>query len=154
MICSDGHCPEERRDEAAVAAFLPLAKIWEGTLYHADDLTVPFKDQFTGWRTSLEKAETPVREDCFTSKTLPPPPAAAAAFLEEPLPTLADLGYDAADAAVDARGDFFDPAGGETAALARLQRYVWDEDRLRTYVRRANISLMNRGDAAAAARTY
>ena len=45
-------------------------------------------------------------------------------------PSLNDLGY---GDAVDTRGDFFDPRGGEAAALERLQRNVRDEDRLRTY---------------------
>ncbi len=109
----------------------PLTKVWDGTLYHRDDLAyIPFKDQFTGWRTSVEKADTPVRADCFARpRDLPAPPSFAG--LDDAIPSLTDLGY--GDASVDTRGDFFDPRGGEAAALERLQRYVWDEDRLRTY---------------------
>lgn len=36
-------------------------------------------------------------------------------------------------AASDMRGDFFAPTGGETSGLARVEQYIWDEDRLRVY---------------------
>ena len=122
---------EEQKDEAAVSEIAPLTKIWDGTLYHRDDLAyIPFKDQFTAWRTSVEKGDTPVRADCFARpRDLPAPPSFAG--LDDAIPSLDDLGY--GDASVDTRGDFFDPRGGEAAALERLQRYVWDEDRLKTY---------------------
>ena len=135
VLCSDAACSEERKDEAAVAAVAPLAKVWEGTLYHPEDLRgVAFHDLFTAWRTKVEKAGTRVRGDVFpATATLPAPPAGVDAKLAAPLPTLDALGYDAADAACDGRGDFFMPAGGETAALARLRKYVFEEDRLKDY---------------------
>ena len=78
----------------------------------------------------MEKGDTPVRADCFPRpRDLPAPPSCSG--LDDAIPSLTDLGY--GDASVDARGDFFDPRGGESAALERLQRYVWDEDRLKTY---------------------
>ena len=122
---------EEQKDEAAVSEIAPLTKVWDGTLYHRDDLAyVPFKDQFTSWRTTVEKGDTPVRADCFPRpRDLPAPPSCSG--LDDVIPSLTDLGY--GDASVDKRGDFFDPRGGESAALKRLQRYVWDEDRLKTY---------------------
>ena len=131
IISSEAACAEEKRDEAAVSEIAPLTKVWDGTLYHRDDLAyIPFKDQFTAWRTSVEKGDTPVRADCFARpRDLPAPPSFAG--LDDAIPSLDDLGY--GDASVDTRGDFFDPRGGEAAALERLQRYVWDEDRLRTY---------------------
>ena len=71
-----------------------------------------------------------MRADCFPRpRDLPAPPSCSG--LDDAIPSLTDLGY--GDASVDKRGDFFDPKGGETAALERLQRYVWDEDRLKTY---------------------
>mmetsp|Transcript_21990 Transcript_21990/g.65950 ORF Transcript_21990/g.65950 Transcript_21990/m.65950 type:complete len:552 (-) Transcript_21990:47-1702(-) len=136
VVCSEGACSEELAAEAEVTRALGgLSRVWEGTLYHRDDLDeADHRDQFTAWRTKVEKAETPVRGDCFPpGAALPPPPAAAAAWFAEPLPALADLGYAEADAVVDTRGDFFAPSGGETAALARLERYVWREDRLKDY---------------------
>lgn len=135
VVCSDSACSEEKRDEAAVARAAPLEKVWEGTMYHPEDLDgVKFHDLFTAWRTSVEKAKTPIRDDVFGAAAgLPPPPETFKAALGAALPTLEDLGYRAADAACDLRGDFFDPKGGETAALARLQRYVFDEDRLKSY---------------------
>ena len=131
ILSSEAACSEEQRDEAAVAEIAQLTKVWDGTLYHRDDLAyVPFKDQFTSWRTSVEKGDTPVRADCFPRpRDLPAPPACSG--LDDAIPSLTDLGY--GDASVDKRGDFFDPRGGESAALERLQRYVWDEDRLKTY---------------------
>ena len=131
IISSEAACSEEQRDEAAVAEVAPLTKVWDGTLYHRDDLAyVPFKDQFTAWRTSVEKGDTPVRADCFARpRDLPAPPPCSG--LDDAIPSLTDLGY--GDVSVDKRGDFFDPRGGESAALERLQRYVWDEDRLKTY---------------------
>ena len=131
IISSEAACSEEQKDEAAVSEIAPLTKVWDGTLYHRDDLAyIPFKDQFTAWRTSVEKGDTPVRADCFPRpRDLPAPPSFAG--LDDAIPSLDDLGY--GDASVDTRGDFFDPRGGEAAALERLQKYVWDEDRLRTY---------------------
>ena len=36
-------------------------------------------------------------------------------------------------AAPDLRGNFFSPTGGETPGLARVEQYIWNEDRLRVY---------------------
>ncbi|KAK7241801.1 DNA photolyase [Aureococcus anophagefferens] len=59
VLCSDAACSEERKDEAAAAKVAPLAKVWEGTLYHPEDLRgVAFHDLFTAWRTKVEKAGT------------------------------------------------------------------------------------------------
>ncbi|KAH8064885.1 DNA photolyase [Aureococcus anophagefferens] len=68
---------KRRKDEAAVAKVAPLAKVWEGTLYHPEDLRgVAFHDLFTAWRTKVEKAGTRVRGDVFPkAATLPAPPA-------------------------------------------------------------------------------
>ena len=55
-----------------------------------------------------------------------------------------DLGY--GDASVDTRGDFFDPRGGEAAALELFGGYVWDEDRLRTYFDTRNGMVERRRD--------
>ena len=77
IISSEAACMEEQKDEAAVSEIAPLTKVWDGTLYHRDDLAyIPFKDQFTAWRTSVEKADTPVRADCFPRpRDLPAPPS-------------------------------------------------------------------------------
>ena len=58
-----------------------------------------------------------------------------------------DAGSDAAAGATekahamanaDPRGDYFMPVGGESAGLARVQQYIWDEDRLRVYFETRN----------------
>ena len=128
-----GRLREEQKDEAAVSEIAPLTKVWDGTLYHRDDLAyIPFKDQFTGWR-HARKSHTPVRADrarpwtcrrCrrLLASTTPFPPWMT--WLRRV------RRYE---------GDFFDPRGGEAAALERLQRYVWDEDRLRPTSTRATV---------------
>lgn len=129
IFCAEGACQEEIDDEKAVAELdVKLTKVWEGTMYHRDDVPSP-DDVFTNWRSKVEKKQTPIRDEVSLPEKLPHAPASK---IDESIPTLADLGYPAR-AEPDARGDFFAPVGGETAALARLRRYIWEEDRLSTY---------------------
>ncbi|KAJ8603476.1 hypothetical protein CTAYLR_005115 [Chrysophaeum taylorii] len=143
VACAEGVCTEERDDETAVAAAIAqhgatLRRVWEKTLYHLDDVQglggqLP-DDVFTNWRTKVEKADARLRSDLRTDEgKLPPIPPILASEAARPVPGLKDLGYDEADAVADPRGDFFAPVGGETAALARLKRYIWEEDRLKDY---------------------
>lgn len=146
VVCSEGICPEEIDDEEQVERALEqrgasLRRLWEGTMYHRDDvngLPGPLPDDvFTNWRVKVEKAKTPIRDELRLRTPLPSPPQGAD-WSKSTVPSLADLGYDEADAVVDMRGDFFAPVGGEKAALARLRRYVWDEDRLKSYFETRN----------------
>lgn len=141
VIYSPAPCPEEAADERAVAALCACEAVAEGPLYHDGDLeAVPFYDGlFTKWKQAVERAKTPVRGDVFpASAVLPAPPGAFAGDLAAAPPTLEALGYDAADAVSDLRGDFFAPVGGETAGLARLERYVNGENRLKDYFETRN----------------
>ena len=61
------------------------------------------------------------------------------------LPALADLGYAEADAAADGRGDFFAPSGGETAALARLEKRLPTGDPTAGYLPGADKVMVDTG---------
>ena len=146
VVCAEGVCTEEQEEEKKVEAALkkhgvPLKRIWEKTMYHLEDVQklpgqLP-EDVFTSWRTKVEKVRTPVRAELPKKEKFPPLPAPAATR-REVLPSLSDLGYDEAEAVCDMRGDFFGPVGGETAGLARLKRYLFDEDRLKDYFETRN----------------
>ena len=138
--------------EAALAA-LPgghaLLRVWGRTLLHRDDL--PFEADlsdlppaFTPFRTAVEDPRTgaPIRDVLPTAAlpagALPLPPAAqlAAAGQLDPLPGLGDLGFSAAEAAAAAAPDpraVLVWRGGETAALARLEHFIWGCGALATY---------------------
>ncbi|KAJ1453377.1 DNA photolyase, FAD-binding/Cryptochrome [Pelagophyceae sp. CCMP2097] len=132
IVCSASVCHEEQKSEVLVETALSqkLVRVWDATLYHRDEACLPVEELFTNWRTKVEKKRTPIRPELQSLKKLG---AAVHQVDEGSLPSLAELGYHAEDALPDLRGDFFNPKGGETAALARLKQYVWDEDRLKDY---------------------
>lgn len=127
-------CPEEAGVEGATRAALredgvDARRYWGHTLYHVNDLPDGYRnvsDTYTTFRKSVE-ADASVRAPLGTPD-LPPLPADA----PEPgaVPTLDDLGV--ADPSTDERG-VLPFAGGESAALDRVETYLWDEDRLREY---------------------
>jgi len=120
----------EQSLEAALAAQgIPLKKIWGHTLYHPDDL--PFSlgqlpELFTAFRKRVER-ESSVKPLVRSPQHLSPLPLS---LDPGPLPTLADFGLEPIKA--DRRG-VLPFHGGETAGLARVQHYIWEGDRLRTY---------------------
>ena len=72
-IDSEAACSEEKRP-AAVSEIAPLTKVWDGTLYHRDDLAyIPFKDQFTAWRTRRKRTRRS-GPTVFRGRDLPAPP--------------------------------------------------------------------------------
>ncbi|AXR77851.1 DASH family cryptochrome [Natrarchaeobaculum sulfurireducens] len=127
---------EERADTEAVRAALPDGTTfhghWTHTLYHPDDLPTPvggIDDTFTPWRHEVE-------DDASVRDPLEPPESIRTPELESgDVPTLADLGLEeppSDDRAVLA----FE--GGETAGKRRVERYLWDRDRLKTYKQTRN----------------
>lgn len=108
---------------------VPL-RVWPGhTLVHHDDLpfaVAALPDVFTQFRRAVERAVT-MREPLPAPLRLPPLPEGL-----EPgaMPTLAALGLDTPPDDARAR---FQPRGGERAGLARLEAWMWEADRLRTY---------------------
>ncbi len=129
---------EELRTEEAVRNTLEDRNVaferrWTHTLYHLNDLPTPYdviEDTFTPWRKAVE-AETDVREP------IPEPDAIRVPDEIETgaVPTLTELGL--GEPPDDDRAVLrFE--GGETAGKARVQRYVWDGDHLRSYKRTRN----------------
>lgn len=102
---------------------------WTSTLYHVRDL--PFNvaklpDVFTAFRHQVEK-KAQVRPVIPTPDTLALPDGVDAGVM----PTLGTFGFDqAVQSDVRAAVPF---KGGESVALARLERYLWGRDLIRTY---------------------
>jgi len=130
------HLPgtEERRAESAVESALKsvgadLRTHWTHTLHAIDDLPMAIEsvqDTFTPWKDSVE-ANTSVPKPLAPPESIPTPDMAGGS-----VPTLSELGYD--DSAADTRDEARMPVpGGESAALERLQTYIFGRDRLREY---------------------
>ncbi|NCJ06699.1 DASH family cryptochrome [Synechococcales cyanobacterium C] len=101
---------------------------WGHTLYHPDDLPwslTQLPEVFTHFRKQVE-GNIPIRAALPTPSALPPLPEVTAGEC----PTLADLGV--APPRLDSR-TMLKFTGGETAALERMQTYIWTCDRLRCY---------------------
>ena len=147
-------CSDEKKEAAALAAALkplgvPVELVWQRTMFLPDDLPAGLgsdgmPDKFTPWKMKLEKSSAAVRPPWSPPPTLPSPfaPAGSAATSDAAagfsyVPTLADLGFpdgqpsdDGGAMADDAAGRF---RGGETAALKRLQDWMFEQDKLKTY---------------------
>jgi deoxyribodipyrimidine photo-lyase len=138
--------PEEHRAEAAVKTALRergvrIERHWGHTLYHLDDLPSPYTDipdTYTPFRKQVER-EASVREPVATP-SLPPLPDTVDRDVEPGrLPVPAELVGEERDAldGPDDRGVLrFE--GGESAALDRVDSYLWDDDRLREYKQTRN----------------
>jgi deoxyribodipyrimidine photo-lyase len=132
---------EELADEHAVTSLLAdrgvaVERHWTHSLYHVNDLPTPYhdiRDTFTSWRKEVEREAT-VRDPVEAPARVPTPGFGDAGI---EVPTLAELGHDPDDASFDDRGVLaFE--GGETAAVARLDDYMWDGDHLREYKQTRN----------------
>jgi deoxyribodipyrimidine photo-lyase len=122
---------EEAERESAVRDALPdgvtFERRWTHTLYHPQDLPTPcerIEDTFTPWRKTVEGATT-VRDPIEAPATVPTPDLDPGT-----IPTQAAL--DGEEPPDDDRA-VLDFAGGERAGKRRVEEYVWDEDRLRSY---------------------
>jgi deoxyribodipyrimidine photo-lyase len=122
---------EERQVEKAVAQALaiPCQGFWQHTLYAQAQL--PFSiaelpELFTQFRHQVE-AVASVEPPLPKPSKLPPLPADI-----EPgeIPTLAQLGLELPETNIDPMITF---KGGESAGLARIQDYIWQQDCLRVY---------------------
>jgi len=124
---------EEMRVEKALKATLtaqgiPLKTVWGHTLYHLDDLPFALEqlpELFTTFRKRVER-ESGVNPPLRSPQHLPPLPS----LDPGELPTLATL--DLPPLPADERG-VLPFRGGESEGLARVQHYIWEGDRLRTY---------------------
>ncbi|KAK3268443.1 Myosin-3 [Cymbomonas tetramitiformis] len=139
---------EEAGVERRVAKSLKAKKVaveprWGSTLYHLDDLPLrkdlaDLPDVFTPFKNIVEKKCTPRR-------TVASPKKGALPLAQVPgldfTPTLQDLGLSPDRAAAIAKphpNSVLEFKGGETAALARLQYYLFDSDLLATYFETRN----------------
>jgi deoxyribodipyrimidine photo-lyase len=131
--------PEESGVESAATARLredgvEVRRRWGHTLYHINDLPSPYtdiSDTYTSFRKAVER-EASVRAPVETP-SLPPLPDAFEGIETGSVPTPADLlGEDTGSVDPDERG-VLPFAGGESAALDRVDTYIWDADRLREY---------------------
>eukprot|EP00542_Grammatophora_oceanica_P007273 CAMPEP_0194067466 /NCGR_PEP_ID=MMETSP0009_2-20130614/86572_1 /TAXON_ID=210454 /ORGANISM="Grammatophora oceanica, Strain CCMP 410" /LENGTH=571 /DNA_ID=CAMNT_0038720493 /DNA_START=90 /DNA_END=1805 /DNA_ORIENTATION=+ len=154
VTCQTEVCSEELSVDKTIRASLTkehhpksiLQTIWGSTLYDPDDLPFPngaydVPNVFTPFRNKVEK-------NCKIGAPLPVPTkrklqlvttntdsSKLASYLER-MPTLKDLGY--TDEQVEEAETYDDRGvmnfrGGETAALARVQDYIWDKDLLKVY---------------------
>ena len=162
VVCHEEVCSEELATDKAVRAELARAMgkgskfhfetVWGSTLYDPDVLPYDggasgIPDTFTPFRNKVEKnceIGTPLDVPADGDLALPGDAwdlvgeSRCHASLDY-MPTLADLGYSKEDirravTEVDARSAM--PKGyrgGETAALARVQDYIWDQDLLKVY---------------------
>ncbi|WP_277552818.1 DASH family cryptochrome [Halobaculum limi] len=109
---------------------------WTHTLYHLNDLPVEYTeiaDTYTSFRKTVENRAT-VREPLPSpDDALPSAPVDAVGA--GAIPTNEDLGVE--DATYDDRG-VLTFEGGESAGLNRLDRYLFEEDRLREYKQTRN----------------
>ncbi|CAA6671149.1 unnamed protein product [Spirodela intermedia] len=111
-----------------------LQLIWGSTMYHIDDLpfnTGSLPDVYTQFRKSVEY-KCKVRSCCKLPTSLGPFPGSG---VEEiggwgSIPSLGQLGLEETSLKVDKGMQF---AGGESAALGRVQEYFWTKDLIRIY---------------------
>lgn len=128
-VTSEERAVEHSLKTAIAPLHIPLIGFWGQTLYHPMDLPCEMSqipELFTDFRKRVE-AFSPVKAVLSPPSSLSPLPEALSCG---ELPTWQDLGF--AEPASDPRG-VLDFHGGETAGLARLQDYIWTDDRLRIY---------------------
>jgi deoxyribodipyrimidine photo-lyase len=124
-------------EHAVQTALQPLGttirQFWGMTLFHPDDL--PFESRqvpevFTQFRKQVEKSST-VNPAFAAPNTLMPLPQMDVGKV----PTLTELGLE--PVTPDERGVLLFK-GGETAALERLDQYIWKRDQLKVYKQTRN----------------
>jgi len=149
VVCQEEVCSEELIVDKAVKSILnrkngSLRKVWGSTLYNLKDL--PFPGEEAGMPNTFTPFRNKVEKSCTIDKPLPiPSNLSLPQDLELPalekcsltfMPTLKDLGYTPEQCqeanTVDPRG-VMEFKGGETAALNRVQDYIWDKDFLKVY---------------------
>jgi deoxyribodipyrimidine photo-lyase len=124
---------EELAVETALENALSLINVkvnrfWGNTLYHLGDLPFDISqvpELFTKFRQSVEKTAK-VKDTLSTPKKLPKLPIVEVGKL----PELSDFGIERSE--FDSRA-VLPFRGGETAGLARLNHYFWEQDCLKLY---------------------
>eukprot|EP00930_Biecheleria_cincta_P045532 TRINITY_DN31375_c0_g1_i1.p1 TRINITY_DN31375_c0_g1~~TRINITY_DN31375_c0_g1_i1.p1 ORF type:complete len:513 (+),score=99.31 TRINITY_DN31375_c0_g1_i1:44-1582(+) len=144
VYVTQGVCSEEKKNEARLTKALKpsgcqMQKIWGGTLFSPEDCggspdRAPLL--FTAFKNQAE-SRGHIRKPSDSPQKLPPlPNACEGSEAINFLPTLLDLGFepDEAEAAyVDDPRACMTFEGGENAALRRLQKWMFEDDKLRDY---------------------
>lgn len=149
VFMTRGASSREAAEEQKIADRLSrteIKKVWGGTLYMPEECGCnPTRAPllFSSFRERAERSGR-IRKPLDAPQTLPALPRVMPDEVQqalEYLPSLAELGYprDEVESAFedDMRGVLaFD--GGETAGLKRIQKWIFDDDRLKDYFRTRN----------------
>lgn len=125
---------ERRLKDLMNARSIAVKPFWGSTLFHRDDLPFSLRNLprvFTPFRIRCEK-EAKIRPPLAKPDRLPPGPSGLECG---DLPSLRNLGVE--DPVDDPRA-VLRFRGGETAALDRVDSYVWRNDRLKIYKQTRN----------------
>ncbi len=121
---------EDALDNALEVINVEVDSAWGATLFHVDDLPVPYEklpDVFTAFRKKAEKYAE-VRELLETPDQLPPLPEG------HPEPGIfPDEAFFGVEPKSPSERSVLPFEGGETAALKRLKTYFWEQDLLKKY---------------------
>lgn len=140
VYMTPGICSEETLEESRVASKLkaPLEREWGGTLYFPKECGCePAKAPllFTAFKNKAESRGR-IRDPLEAPAKLPPLPEADLGDALKFLPTLRELGFEEEEAKAaeidDPRG-VLPFRGGEDQALARMQKWIWEDDHLKEY---------------------
>ncbi len=140
---------EEEQVETALAKALQqmgrrkLSLFWGHTLLHPDDLPFPLHripEVFTSFRKKAESGPLPRPPLLSPTKLSPLPPELDPGAI----PALSDLGLVKPDSDPRVLNHF---VGGETAGKARIQSYIWEQDRLKVYKQTRN-GMLNPDDSS------
>jgi deoxyribodipyrimidine photo-lyase len=142
VYVTQGVCSEETTDEALVGKRLGAAQqlrpVWGNTLYFPEECgcdpeSIPLL--FTSFKNKAE-SKGRIRDPLDAPQKLPPLPSDDVADALKFLPTLVELGFPATEAeaamADDPRG-VLAFQGGEDVALARMQKWMFEDDKLKDY---------------------
>jgi deoxyribodipyrimidine photo-lyase len=142
IYCHEAEAPEELiiQNNAAIQLSqcgAKLVSVWGNTMYHVEDLPFSTSPRSKDFPVSSSAFRTQVEKQCRIRASLPVP----AVFRPVPrglsagvMPSLVDLcGRHANQLTEPDRRGVMHFCGGETAALQRVQDYIWDKDCLRNY---------------------
>jgi len=145
-----GVCSEETNEEQMVADKLSVSecklnKVWGGFLYMPDECGSPANNiplLFTQFKNKAESRGR-IRDPMPTPQRFPPLPIPGDGNFRQRLdealkflPTLEELGFPADEAEISMQDDprgVMQFAGGEGAALRRMQKWMFDDDKLKEY---------------------
>eukprot|EP00522_Entomoneis_paludosa_P012888 CAMPEP_0172443734 /NCGR_PEP_ID=MMETSP1065-20121228/3947_1 /TAXON_ID=265537 /ORGANISM="Amphiprora paludosa, Strain CCMP125" /LENGTH=587 /DNA_ID=CAMNT_0013194061 /DNA_START=89 /DNA_END=1852 /DNA_ORIENTATION=+ len=153
IVCQEEVLKEETEAVRSMQSILPpsakVQTVWGSTMYELEDL--PFGEALGDLPNTFTPFRNKVEKKCEISPPLPTPSKELKAFFPsdgtllksmeqymkpEAFPSLKQLGYNEASvkeaSTVDPRG-VMEFIGGETAALARVEDYIFTKDRLKIY---------------------